>query len=272
MRCSWFILLVSGGVLMAQQPEPPAPAPQQPAVAATPDLVSALPEQERLAAREAIKQVMMQRTIRLKDDRRRLTRANAEASAAQAEQLHAPEALVNLLKKEAALLSGEPGSLYECRQTLSKVVAAYGVDELQIRLFVEGLDFSGKEMREVVDWLPLQYAFNLVNVDPELDSELEGQLTALVDLYAQVAETYRGVADKEQADAAAQALLSLMEIHDTVAPLRYKMQSGGSTRLHMLYERLVIPVLQEISPIRMRLIEAGYYGSRHLAALDYLIF
>ena len=233
--------------------------------------VLALPAEEQLAAREAVKKVLLHRTLRQKDDAARLTPANAAASLALAQQLHAPEPFVRMLELEAAgHLSGR--DLHEYRRAFNELVAAYGVDALQMRLYSETRAYTTEEMRRVFEWLPLEHVFNLVP-DMEMGAAvIEAQLSTLAEVFARMAQIYAGVTSREQADAAAEELLPLLAAYDTTSPVRLLlMVEGGSPRLMALFARLIEPVAAPLTEQRRRLLETDYYGSRRLSTLDFLL-
>ena len=239
--------------------------------APTAEAVQQLPAAERTAAAAAIKRVMLRHTIRLKEERHRYTRENAAECVALAEQLRAPEPFIRLLKVAAAeQLSGR--DLYDYQQTLSRLLRAYMVDALAIRLFVEGVRFPAEELRRVADALPVESVFNLLPAQGVVsDEDAELHLTTLADMGVQIAELYKGITNREQADKVAQELLRFLPVYDLTAPTRMALASQKSSRLHGLYQRIVEPVGQVLTEPRRRLHEANYFGSALLASLDYLM-
>ena len=273
MRARAIILLLAALPVLAQEqsaaPAAAAEAAWLPPVP-TVDEVLQLPEAESKAARAAIKQVLLDRTLRLKAERRRLTPENSAECAAAAEKLHAPEAFTRLMQIEAReQLSGR--ALYEHQHRLEQCVRTYGVDALQIRLFVECLPFTEAELRELVDWLPKDALFNLTLKATLTNEELETSIATIADIYTRMAEVYAQVNNREQADAAAQELLPLLLRVDTIAPARLVLQQRADEQLLQLYESKITPLMQRLAPQRARLHNAAFYGSRHLAALDYLL-
>ena len=257
--CTLFLLF---GVAWAQADT----LPQLP----TREEVLKLPAEQQLAAREAVKRVVFARLVRQKEDARRLTRENSAACVALARQLNAPQALVELLQMEAEQqLSGR--LLYDHRLAFNNLVRAYGVDALQIRLFTEGMHVSDKDLREICDWLPKEHLFNLVPETPVPTEELLVQLSLLGEIYAQIDHLYKGVTDKEQADAAAQSLLDSLQSFDATAPVRKVLIDRKVPRVTAVFQQLLLPIMQQLSEQRTRLQQADFFGSRHLAALDYLL-
>lgn len=254
--------LLGGAIAAGQEPasEPTPPAEQ----------VQQLPEAERLAAREAVKKVMLYRTLKLKEDASRLTAKNMADSVERAVELKAPEAFIRLLRREASeSMSGR--ERYELRLALSKLVAAYGVDTLQMRLFMEGLPYPPREIGEALEWLPLENVFNLVpQGDLPIDT-LEFQLVELADTYRRMADIYKDVSNTEQAEAAADQLLELLPGYDATSPARLQVLEKQNERLEALYQRLVMPMAEQMLRQRFKLREAGYFDSRRLAVIDYLL-
>ena len=157
------------------------------------------------------------------------------------------------------------------QQALHKLVLSYGVDALQIRLFVEGLPFTTDELSGIASWLPLESVFNMVTLDTNTaEEDISFQLTTVADTYARIADAYEAVSNRAQADAAAQELLGVLPLVDATYPVRLMLQQKD-VRILPLYERIVQPVLERFVPIRRRLMESDFYGSRRLAAVDYLL-
>ena len=244
-----------GGVL----PEPP-----------TPEQVQQMPPQERTAAATAIKRVMFRRFLRLREERHRLTQENTAETAALAEQLKAPAVFCTLLKLEAAApLSGR--DLYDYRQILNKTLAAYGVDALQIRLFVEDISCPPARLQAIVDTLPVEAVFNLLPRQQIDDRELESQIVLLVNTYARLVQLYKDIANREQADAAALELHGLLQEYSATAPLRMLLTERRNPRMQAIYEEVGLAARRALNQERTRLQECAYYGSYALAVLDYLL-
>lgn len=265
MKLSVLIALLAavGGICAGQEPRLPA--------VPTREEVLALPVEEQESAREAVKRVLLHRTLRQKDDAARLTTANAAECLELAQRLHAPEALVHMLELEAGdCLSGR--LLHDYREAFNALVAAYGVDMLQMRLYSENQAYTTAEMRRVFEWLPLKHVFNLVPTR-ELDAAaIETQFMTLGKVFSRMAEVYAGVSNREQADAAAEALLPLLADYDRTSPVRLLfMVEGESPRLVRPFALYVQSVAVALVEQRRRLVETGYYGSRRLATLDYLL-
>lgn len=261
------IALLAAAQLCTADEEPAAP----PALP-TREEVQQLPEAERLAAREAIKSVMLQRALRQKADGARLTPENAAACHALAEQLQAPAPFVRMLQIEATgKLNGR--AMHEHRLAFENLVAAYGVDSLAIRYYTEGLPYPLEDLRREAAALPLQHVFNRV---PKMDytrEQWEQQLSTLAGVYKRMAELYTGVSSRAQADAAADALVELLAPLDSTSPLRLAlMAQNGPGYLQGEFARLVQPAMDRLAALRTPLLEADYYGSRKLAVVDYLLY
>ena len=248
----------------AEQPSllPPVPSREE---------VLQLPEQERLAARESIKKVLLQRTFRQKDDGARLTPENAAECLSLAESLPGiPPAFLAMLRVEAAgELYGR--DLYDYRQAFSDLVSAYGVDALLMRLSVESLPYTTAELRSVVQGLPLEHVFNLVPAGELTDAMAEEQMATLKRVYTRMTELYGGIFTREQADAAADAMVELLAEYDTTLALRLRLIRKAGERYMEAFTRTVQPAAQELQKKRKLLIETDFYGSRRLAYLDYLL-
>lgn len=259
MRIAWYTALLLGAAAAQDAPQP-AETPAAPA------------RHEASAARasEAVKRVMAARMIRLKEERRRLTPENSAACAELAERLNAPAELVQLLRREAAApLSGR--ALHDHNAALTRVVQESGVDALQIRLFVEGLECSAAEQRALIEWLPLKAVFNLIDFrEPDTD-ELDAGVQRLAAMYDKLTLRYAAVTNRAQADAAAQELLGLLEEADALSLVVLLVQEDRSARLRVQADRYIAPARSRLSVQRRRLRESAYFGSSRLAALDYLM-
>lgn len=271
MSWRWIILALAALPALGQEPSAaPAKAEESwlPRVPSEEE-VQQLPAEERSAARAAIKQVLLERNLRLREDRRRLTRENSAESAASAEKLKAPEPFVRLLQLEAAeSLSGR--KFHDQQHALEEVVRAYGVDSLAIRLFVECMPLSAAELRAVVEWLPCESLFNLFPLEDSNLEQTQARLRTLGEMYVRMAEVYEKVTNHEQAEAAADELCALLSSADAVAPV-HLLRESEDPLLRSLTGRLVVPALRRLQPQRQRLRNAGFFGSGRLAALDYLL-
>lgn len=232
--------------------------------------VMLLTPQKRAAAAAAMKRVMFHRYLRLRDDRHRLTQENAAECAAMAEQLEAPSVFAELLKREAAApLSGR--DLYEHRQALQQILSVYEVDELQIRLFVESMHYPAAALSAVVDALPIEPLFNLLPTEKTDMSTMQEQLLSLASIYAKQAELYKGISNREQADAAASDLPQLLDAFHATAHARFMVAAQRDKKLLHLYERTALPARLALNAQRRNLLETAYFGSVRLAVLDYLL-
>lgn len=265
MRYAPAIALLLAAVCAEEEAAPPA----APAAALSEPAPRQTPEQ-RAAEASAVKRVMLHRSIRMRADRHRYTRENAEASAALAAELRAPAALVELLRAEAAApLRGN--AFYEHRRALHRLLQEYGVDELGILLFAEGVNFPLQEVQQAAEALPMEPLFNLLPQRASTPEELAQQVDILAAAYAQMVPVYSRISSREQADAAAAELLPLLSACDAALPLRMVVSVRGATPAHLLYQRKVAPHRRELVEHRRRLREAMFYGSALLAALDYLL-
>ena len=263
MKSDAIIIPALGMLLMctalAQHAELPAvPTPE--ALAAREDLAS---------ARTAMKRVLLRQNMRLKDDKRRLTPENAADSAKLAEELHAPEEFVQLMQMLA--LPGLPArSAYDCRERLSAVLVAYGVDALSIRIFVEDMPYTSEQMLPVIDSLPMEEIFNLTTRPESSPDELDAQLNMLISVYSEMASVYDRVVNKQSADAAAPELTNLVALYNKTLALRH-MLNEVDLRQYKKYSKNLIEVIDMLKEQRQRLQEAAFFGSVHLQILDYFL-
>lgn len=234
------------------------------------DTWNALSDEAREAQRDAVKRVMLERMIRLKEDRHRLTPDNSAHCARMAQELGAPAAFVHLLEQEA----GHPPvgrDYYAHMNEMTRLLEVYGVDELQIRVFAEEMRCGGKEARSIAAWLPLKDVFLLVSKEVTLEeNEVRSQLETLRDVYARMADVYSGIKNRAGAEAAADELLPLLEQIRPTAALRAALSRLEKDSVP-LYVRIVGQARERLIECRTYLREANYYGSHRLAALDSLL-
>lgn len=269
-------LAVFSAAAQETTPQPPAVASAAPQDSWLPSLPSRedlqkLPPQELSASRSAIKRVMLHYLIRLKSERHRRTLQNAAECAALAEQLHAPECFVRMLKIEAeAPLAGR--DLYDYQLAFDHLLDAYGVDALSLRLFVEGMHYPAEAMRQVADTVPMADVFNLLTPEQFAESSLEACMPVLAELYAQLLDIYKGIDSREKAAAATDRLMQQLPAYGATAALRYQIaRAPEQSRLGVLYSSLALDAGIALAAQRKRVAEAGFYGSSLLAALDYLL-
>lgn len=234
------------------------------------DAWEALSDEVREAQRDAVKRVMLERMIRLKEDRHRLTPDNSAHCARMAHELGAPAAFVHLLEREA----GHPPvgrDYYAHMNEMTRLLDIYGVDELQIRIFAEDMKCGGKEARSIAAWLPLKDVFLLVSNEVTLrENEVRSQLETLREVYARMADVYGGIKNRAGADAAAEELLPLLEQIRPTAALRAALSRLDKDSVP-LYVRIVGPARKRLIEYRTYLQESNYFGSHRLAALDSLL-
>ena len=230
----------------------------------------ALPEQRKEAQSDAVKRVMLERMIRLKEEKHRLSRENSEHCLKRAKELGAPPAFVNLLEKETAgTLMGR--EVYVHNEEMKRLLLLYGVDELQVRLFVEDMKCSAAEAFLIAAWLPVHDVFEVVPEKMNMDEkEMRQQLTVLREVYGRMADVYKDVKNRETAEAAAESLLPLLSKLRPTASLRCILSRIEKDRVP-LYREIVVPAKDQLVRQRALLRESNFYGSHRLAALDSLL-
>lgn len=222
------------------------------------------------AARSAIKKVIFLQTARLKHERHRLTAENAKESAKLSAESEAPAEFTRMMQLQTERpLNSRDG--YEHARRLEQILQAYGVDALQIRLFIEGNRCTLAELRALAEWLPYADVFDLVQ-DATLpdDAELYAQMDTLQAIYRSMEEIYRSVETKEQADAAADALLPQLAEYKKTLPLRLLLQRLDVDRF-LPYQQRVGKIAKLLITQKKRLNEVAFYGSRKLEVLDALL-
>ena len=235
----------------------------------TREQIIAQPQEEQLAQRTRVKQVLLQRALRQKDDGARLLPENAAECLALAERIGAPEPLVQMLRLEAGGLHGR--DLYEYRQAFSRLTAAYGVDALQMRLCTEQLSLSTAELRRAFEGIPLEHIFDLVPISEPDEEEITRQMSTLASVYNRLADALAGVTDRVSADAAAEALIPLLPDFNSTLLSRLRVEQGSQYIFLKNYASIVAPVVERLERIRRPIAESAFYGSSKLTLLDYLL-
>ena len=224
------------------------------------------------AGKDAIKRALLSRAVQLKADRHRITPEAATVYVALAEQLGAPSDFVQLLAEEKGTpMAGR--AAYDHRQVMEEVTQGYGVDALQIRLFVEGLKMETQKIEEVIAWLPVRDLFNLSTAEQlkTLRQEtLPEKLEELCALYRKMLDVYLTIDSRETADAAAQKLLPCLPELDRTAPIRMLLRRVGPRRFPG-YDEIVGQIARRLSARRKELFESSFYASARMKALDALL-
>ncbi len=232
-----------------------------------------LPAETRLQQQVALKAVWLERLIRSREERHRITRENLSRSVLQAASLKAPAAFVDILRRLAA------GNLparerHELEARLQAMLDAYGVDTHEMRFFVEGCQLSASELREVAAWLPLHALFNILPAASEAPATAEEVAACYAELLAarrELVAIWQQVADEASANAAADALRPVLERH--LSALRPLLITPEELRVEALspFAREAAEVNRACNQERNRLLEHGWYGSFRLQVLDELL-
>ncbi len=231
--------------------------------------VAQLPAETRLREQVALKKLWLERLIRAREERNRVTRENLAQSLLLAQKLEAPAPMVEILRR---LVSGslpyrDRHALETARQEL---FTAYGVDAREMRFFVEGSGLSAEQLRDVVAWLPLPALFNLAPAAAQEPAPDLGQCyRQLLSALRELAAVWQGVSDSESARAAADALLPVLERHlSALYPLlsATDAQRDAATAPH---EAEAVEVNRACNRARVHMLENDWFGSYHLRALDY---
>lgn len=248
-----------------------------PAVMATPSAPDTLQTHEETtplpaAQKDAVKRVLLARAVQIKANRHRITQEAAADYVALAKRLEAPEDFVEILTREkAGSMVGR--TAYEHRQMMEETTRKYGIDALQIRLFIEGLREGTQKIGDLLDWLPVRDLFNLVTTDQLKilrEDVLPEKLEELRGLYQKMLDVYDTIDSRETADAAASALLIYLPEFDRTAPIRLLLRKVGSRRLPG-YDKIVGDVAHRLSVRRKELFESSFYASIRMGALDALL-
>lgn len=233
-----------------------------------------IPRQQFIARAVAMKKVLYHGMARTRANRWRETDSNLAAMAREAESLaEAPPEFVALLKIRAS------GNLprtraYTLRKAQEHLLQMYAVDELQMRLLLDYADADEKTADELLQHLPLHAVFNMVPQAPPSRT----QITADLQLYADILHTATGllekVQDKESARTALPGLRRLLLLHDTTLATRAQLLQGlirpDSAEMEAAASALS-RAEKQLRTQRVRLTEKNWFGSKELQALDYLL-
>ncbi len=234
--------------------------------------VRRLPVLERVRRQRALKLVLLERALRARAERHRVSEANLAACAGLAAREGAPRETVAWLQ-ELAEGDVSPRRRYVLNGALASLAELYAVDELSIRYFVEACGLEVGELRKLLPWLPLESLFQLTPTEvlPPAYRMSDGRLSR--EMLTELEKGLRGVHDRESADAAAAALRPLLLLQETVMRSRLGEQEGQGTApagqdLGRPWER---SMRQSLNGERQRLREARFFGSSRLQVLDYLL-
>ncbi len=231
--------------------------------------VARLSAVEFLHRQTAIKHVLLTLNVRAFAEFKRISDANWLASARLADELGAPPRFAAYLRLLAAdTLSSR--RRYLVQTALEKLLSAYLVDELQMRYFVEFSALSDEGLESLLTWLPLPAVFNLVPVVQD-ESVVAADYRLLSSVYAQLLAAYQSVHDKASADAAADAALQPLVLHESTAYTRLFAPQELKERLAPLYGHVLAAPALALQAERKRLRENDYFGSLRLRLLDLLL-
>ncbi len=243
-------------------PLPPSPAE-----------VAALDAPTRMREQAALKAVWLERLIRAREERHRISRENLSHSALQAKQLGAPAVFVDLLRRQAA--GGLPARQRHLLETAQQsVLSAYEVDDRELRYFVESCGLTAEQLRDVVAWLPLPTLFEApipAENAPVSPHDIGKNYVEFLAARRDIAAIWRGVTDLASADAAADALLPVLARHLSASRPLMAVPEAQRTAILAPYARFASPVMSACARERERLQEKSWYGSHRLQAVDYLL-
>ena len=254
--------------------------------------VRRLPVRERVRRQRALKLVLLERALRARAERHRVSEENLAACAELAAREGAPRESVAWLQ-EMAKGNLSPRRRYVLNGALASLAELYAVDELSIRYFVEACGLGVGELRELLPWLPLESLFCLTPTETLPPAHRMSDQRLVREMMAELKKGLRGVHDRESADAASEVLRPLLLLQETVMRSRLAEQKGqaemegqgglgglgglgraqegaapGGQDLYRPWESLMRQNLREE---RQRLREARFFGSSRLQALDYLL-
>ncbi len=220
----------------------------------------------------ALKTVWLERLIRAREERHRITRENMSQSLLLAQKMGAPAAFVDSFRRLVAG-NASPSERHELELAQQDMLAACGVDARELRFFVEGCGLTPAQLREVAAWLPLHALFNRTQALESPPASAEEVQLCLQDWLSSLRELTRilpTVVDTATADAAAEVLLPPLErFHSAMLAL---LAVPEDLRVAALAPHAA--ELAELSAAdtreRTRLQEAAFFDSPRLLVLDYL--
>ncbi len=235
--------------------------------------VAGMPAEVRLRQQVALKAVWLERLIRAREERHRVSRENAAASVQQAQRLGAPAGFVSMLRLQAqGNLS--PRERYELEAAQQAMLAAYGVDAREMRFYVEGSELTAEQLREVAAWLPLQAFFNQLPTEAEAPADEQAVASCYADFLAahrELAAALAQVSDRSSADAAAEALLPTLERYHSALRQLQVVPPALRAEAQRLHARDAESVAAATRKERARLQENAWYGSSRLQSLNELL-
>ncbi len=228
----------------------------------------------RLQEQSALKAVWLERLIRAREERNRVSRENLSRCAMLARRLGAPAVFAEMLRRQAAgALPNRERYLLERAQ--QEFLSAYGVDARELRFFVEGCGLSPAQLREVAAWLPLPALFN--ELPAAAGEELSSRSLAMnyVELMAarrDLAAVWRSATDAASAEAAAEASLPLLA--RCLSAMRVLQSVPDEVPLSSAvapYAGIAALVDEAYARERDRLRRNAWFGSPRLQVLEYFL-
>ncbi len=235
--------------------------------------VASLPVLQRRQEQEALKAAWLERLIRAREQRNRITPENLAAASLKAQRLGAPAPFVDSLRRQSEQgLSPTERHLQERFQ--QEMMNAYRVDAREMRFFVEGCGLNPAQLREVADWLPLPALFNSVGLsagERVSAARLGADYVAYLAVCRDVAPILRSVNDRASADAAADAMLPLLLQFLTTRDSLLGAPEAFRRSVLAPYARFAAPVEEARRREQLRVMQQSWYGSSRLQAVNCLL-
>lgn len=235
-----------------------------------------LSQPELLRHRRAydMKTILYRGMARTRADRWRETEQNLAAMAREAAALTyvPPEFTAMLQLRARGNLSRRQA--HALRSAMDSMLHSYGVDELQMRLLLDYVDADVKEAEQILSILPLQAVFNMIPQQTLSKHQLAADLNVYADIQSRAARILSTVQDATSADKVLPELKALLILHDTTLPTRALLMQGLIQPETPEIERAAQALghaAGELRSQRNRLNDAGWFGSRQLKALDFLL-
>ncbi len=229
---------------------------------------AALPALQFAQEQLAMKRVLLARALRSRAERNRISRENWLACAQTARELGAPVAFIGLLERRGAESLSRADS-YLVDAALSRLLELYGVDELEIRFFAESRALPPDVAQ--ADWFPMPLLFNLEPPAGVSAEAVAAHDAALLAALGELVRLYATVQDRASADAAAGAMAPALACFRQSLRLLGHAPDELRVRVRSRYAPLAGRIEGAWLTERKRVIEAGYFGSERLRALDFFM-
>lgn len=234
----------------------------------TAEEVQALAPEVFEAQATAMKRVLILQALQTQADGYLTTPGNRMASAALAAKLKAPEAFYRLMQAAIATDELSPRANRALDLGLQKLCELYRVDIMAICFYAESELASAERLADMLEILPLESLFNLVDVEGITPEFAQAAIPELRKVYDELTALYASIESMEQADAAVPTLRSLLMRYNAVAPSLLLAPEHVKQQCAPRYSMFIPAALPPLRAQRERLRNAGFYDCTELRVLD----